>query len=191
MSGKTLTRLADFFTGHFPKRENILGTYAVIVMLVYGWTLLTSFYRLPSWMYYLSLSQILSIYAYAFPLNFLESVIMLALVLFLHYALFPISKKREEFSSRSILTALFLLGSSATRLALYKEHVDSAAFISGQALWWSVTAAVALPLILLAPKSAAVRGMFDGFAERALIFLYIYLPLTAVALLVVAARNLY
>jgi hypothetical protein len=186
-----LARTAEFLVKRFPERQSILGVYAVIVLLVYTWTLGTSFYRLPAWLYYLSPSRILSIYAYAFPINFAESVLALAGVLFLHYTVFLFFKKTEEFQARSILTAFALLASAGLRLVLYKEYVDSAAFVSGQASWWAMTAVFGLPLVVFAPMSGAFRKASEGFAERALVFLYIYLPLTVVALFVVIARNLY
>lgn len=182
--------MMDFIVKRFPSRPSLLGTYAVVAALLYSWTLGTSFYRLPAWLYYLSPSQIATLYAYAFPINFVESLLALAALLVLHYTIFLFFKNAEEFQARSVLTALILLVSADARLILYKEYTDSAAFLNGQAAWWAATLVLASPLIIFAPFSAGFRRVVADLAERAVVFLYIYLPLTAVALIVVVARNL-
>ena len=90
-------KLLQLFLGRLPERKNILGVYAVIVTLVYSWTLFTSFYKLPSWMFYLTIWQILSVYAYAFSVNLLESILALTGILILEFTLFLAFKKKEEF----------------------------------------------------------------------------------------------
>ena len=59
-------KLLKLISERMPDLKNILAVYAFIVTLVYSWTLFTSFYKLPSWLFYLSIGQILSVYAYAF-----------------------------------------------------------------------------------------------------------------------------
>ena len=76
-------KLVKLFFGRLPDSKSILGVYAIIVTLVYSWTLFTSFYKLPSWMFYLTISQILSVYAYSFSIDLLESIIALTGVFFL------------------------------------------------------------------------------------------------------------
>jgi hypothetical protein len=191
MIKRVFREMSNFFTGRFPERQDILGVYAVVVLLVYTWTLIVSFYKLPSWIYYLTISQIVSIYSYAFLLNFAESILAVITLLALEFTVFSFFKNKVEFLSRSILAASVLLGSSMVRLALYKEYVDSAAFISGEMTWWSVTFLVGLPIVLAAPKNGLIRTILAGVADRALVFLYIYLPLSFIGLIVVIARNLY
>jgi hypothetical protein len=184
-------KLFKLLIERLPKLQSILGVYAVIVFLVYSWTLFTSFYKLPSWMFYLTISQILSVYAYAFSVDLAESVLVLAGILLLEFTFFFILRNKEEIQSRSILIALVLLLPSMWRLFLFQGYEDSAAFVGGELKWWILTLAIGFPLAALIPKNYWLRRILEGFAERAAVFLYIYLPLSFVSLIVVIARNIY
>ncbi len=184
-------KLIQLFLGRLPDRKSILGVYAVIVALIYSWTLFTSFYKLPSWMFYLTVGQILSVYAYAFLVDFLESFLVLAGVLIIDFTFFLGFRSKEEFQSRSILVVLVALISSMMRLMLFQGYDDIQAFLSGELIWWMVTVLVGLVLAVLASKNKWVRSVLDGMADRVVIFLYIYLPLSLISLIIVIVRNIY
>jgi membrane-associated HD superfamily phosphohydrolase len=183
-------KLLQLFLGRLPERKNILGVYAVIVTLVYSWTLFTSFYKLPSWIFYLTIWQILSVYAYAFSVNLAESLLALTGVLILEFTLFLALKKREEFQSRSILLILVVLISAMARLALFQTYGDVKVFLSSESVWWALTLLLGLPLAVFAPKSNWIRNILEGIADRASVLLYIYLPISFVSLIVVMIRNI-
>ena len=183
-------KLTRLLIQRLPNVQHIWKVFAVIVTIVYSWTLFTSFYKLPSWMFYLTISQIMSIYAYSFSVNLAESILALMGVMFLEFTLFFALKDQEEFQSRSVIVILVVLISSMLRLALYKTYEDVGAFLSGELLWWVVTLALGLLIAVFAPKIIWVRKILDGIAERATVFLYIYLPLSLISLIVVIARNI-
>ena len=185
-----LIKLVKLFIGRLPNGKSILSVYAVIVTLVYSWTLFTSFYKLPSWMFYLTISQIISVYAYAFSIDLAESIIALTGVLFLEFTLFLALRNKEEFQARSILIVLVMLISSMLRLALFQTYEDIEAFLSGELMWWAITLPLGMLVAMFVPKSKRVRNILEGIAERAIVFLYIYLPLSFISLIVVIARNL-
>jgi hypothetical protein len=172
-----------------PDGRSILGVYAVIVILVYSWTLFTSFYKLPSWLFYLSIGQILSVYAYSFSIDLIESIIALAGILLLNFTIFLALKNKEEFQSRSIILAVILLGTSMLRLALFQNYEDINAFLSSELLWWIIAIPLGLILAVFAPRIKMVRTLLEGFAERATVFVYIYIPLSILSLIVVFIRN--
>ena len=184
-------KFARLLIQRLPNAQHIWKVFAVIVTLVYSWTLFTSFYKLPSWMFYLTISQIMSIYAYSFSVNLAESILALMGVMFLEFTLFfALRGDREGFQSRSILVILVVLISSMLRLVLYKTYEDVGAFLSGELMWWAVTISLGLLIAVFAPKIIWVRKILDGIAERATVFLYIYLPLSLISLIVVIARNI-
>jgi hypothetical protein len=185
-----LIKLVKLFIRQLPDRQSILSVYAVIVTLVYSWTLFTSFYKLPSWMFYLTISQILSVYAYSLSMDLVESILALAGVLFLESTLFLALRKRDEFQSRSILVVLVVLISFMLRLALFQTFEDIEGFLSGELIWWAITLPLGMLLAVFAPKSRKVRNILEGIAEHTTVFLYIYLPLSFISLIVVIARNL-
>ncbi len=141
-------------------------------------------------MFYLTAGQIMSVYAYAFSVDLLESILVLAVVLFLNLTLFLALKNREEFQSRSILLVLVVLSSSMLRLHLFQSYEDPGLILSGEVTWWMVTIPLALVTAILLPKSDRIRKAVEGLAERAIVFLYIYLPLSLISLVTVIIRNI-
>ncbi len=184
-------KLPKLFSEKTPDGKNILAVYAVIVTLVYSWTLFTSFYKLPSWLFYLSIGQILSVYAYAFSLDLVESIIALAGILLLEFTIFLALKNKEEFQARSIILATVLLGTSMLRLALFQSYEDINAFLSGEILWWAIAIPLGLFLAIFAPKIKFIRTILESFAERATVFVYIYIPLSIISIIVMFVRSIY
>ena len=183
-------RLTKWFTGRIPGTQNILAVYAVIVTMIYSWTLITSFYKLPSWLFYLTVGQILSMYAYFFLANLLESLIVLAGVLLLDFTIFAPLKNRQEFQARSIVVVLIVLSSSMARLLLFKSFEASETFIDGELTWWLLTVVIGLFLAVVLPWNKMIRGFLEGLAERFSIFVYLYIPLSLISIVVVIVRNL-
>ncbi len=183
-------RLPKLLAGRFPDIQNILGVYAVIVFLIYSWTLITSFYMLPSWLFYLSIGQILSMYAYFFSINLVESILVLVGILLLEFTLFYPLKNKDEFQSRSILTVFALLVSTMTRLLLYKNTETSEAFLSGELTWWVLILLPGILFAVLISKNKRLRSAIEAIAERVSILLFLYTPLSLISLLVVIIRNI-
>jgi D-alanyl-lipoteichoic acid acyltransferase DltB (MBOAT superfamily) len=142
-------------------------------------------------MFYLTISQILSVYAYSFSIDLLESIIALTGVLFLELTLFLAMRNKEEFQARSIILVTVLLGTSMLRLALFQNYEDINSFLSSEMLWWAIAIPLGLILAVFAPKNRIIRNIIEGFAERAAVFVYIYIPLSLISLIVVFARNIY
>ncbi len=168
-----------------------MKAYAVIVFLIYSWTLLVSFYRFPSWILYLTVNQILTVYAYNFSLNFLESVFILGGVFLLDWTVFLILKEKNEFAARSIIVSTVVLASVMGRLFLFQDYNEAPAFVESEPQWWGIIALLTLPGAALLAKVQRVRTALENFAERAVVFLYIYLPVSFIALLAVGVRNLF
>jgi hypothetical protein len=183
-------QLIKSFAARLPDSRNMMGLYAVIVCLVYSWTLFTSFYKLPAWMFYLNLGEIASIYAYAFLFDLVESILLLLVVLFFEFTLFLYFNNREEFQTRAVIMTFALLCSMAIRLALFKDYEQMDGFVNGAPAWLALAIATSMLCGVLVSKSSAVRRIVGGFAERAVIFLYIYLPLSLLSVVIVIWRNL-
>src|SRR5258706_1416168 len=105
-------KIRNIFGGRLPDFQSILGLYAIITFAVYSWTIFISFYKLPSWVFYLTIPQIVSVYAYAFTANLIESFIVLMCLLILHYTLFIPFRNGKEFQTRSTLFSLAVLASA-------------------------------------------------------------------------------
>ena len=170
-----------------PEKRNIVTVLAVAMFLVYTWTLFTSFWKLPSWLFFLQVGEILSIYAYAFVVNFVESILLLLLVL-APAVLLPRPLWTDTFISKALTLILILLGSATLHISLYRTPDTRPIFVHGQLLWWVVTLLLALLLTWMAGRVNWIRTGLENIADRFVVFIYIYLPLTALAFIVVVAR---
>ena len=170
-----------------PDRRNIVTVFAVAMFLVYTWTLYTSFWKLPSWLFFLRAGEILSIYAYAFVVNFLESILLLLIVL-VPAILLPPAWWTNAFIAKGLALILLILGSAALHLSRYPTPDTRPIFVHGQFLWWIITLLVAIILTWIAGGVKWIRSGLESMADRFVVFLYIYLPLTFLALIVVIIR---
>jgi hypothetical protein len=157
------------------------------MFLVYTWTVFTSFWKMPSWLFFLQLGEIVSIYAYAFVVNFVESILLLVAVL-LPGLILPDRWWKDVVVPRGLVLILVILGSAALHLSLYRTPDTREIFVRGQFVWWMLTLFIAVLLTWLAGSVAWIRRGLENIAERFLVFIYVYLPLTVVAFLIVIAR---
>ncbi len=183
------SNLLRFISNRLPNKQSVLRVYAISVLLTYSWTMLVSFWKLPSWLFFLGVWEILSIYAYSFLVNFIESVILIMFVLFLSVIL-PARWWRNGFVVKSITVFVILIASILLRLRIYRLEELREAFVESQLVWWvcSMALAILFGWVLSCFKGAV--NLIESFADRVIIFLYIYLPLTALSLLVIFFRNI-
>jgi hypothetical protein len=169
-----------------PTWQQITPVYGVIALVIYSWTILRFFWKLPSWLYYQSLGDIFSLYAYSAFVNLLESLVVLLAPLVLSIIL-PEKWFRNRFVARS--TVMLLLGFSF--LAYFDYHIPDMENYPRYLLNWAPYVAIAI--LILGYLSGLVRPIVklaEGLAERTVIFLYITIPLSVISLFVVGIRNL-
>jgi len=75
------------FFNRFPKVAQLAPVYALTVLLVYGWTILWFFWKLPSWLFFMTIGEILGVVAYAMSMNLLESLCVVLIPVLLSVAL--------------------------------------------------------------------------------------------------------
>lgn len=172
-----------------PAAGQIAQVFAVTCLMIYGWTTYGFLDRLPSWLYYLNFQEIVSNYSYAAVFNFVEALLFLAVILLLNLVL-PRRFFMERFVARGSLFAVFGLG---YLIYLALAVGASKAFQFPDQLFQYVPA-ILLALLVVAVLLASinvVRKVTEDFADRAVIFLYILMPLTAIGLLVFLFNNLF
>jgi len=173
-----------------PKVNEIISVYAVISFMAYGWTLVAFIWKLPSWLHYLTAGEILGIYSYSLLTDFVESLIFLALTLFL-CAILPARLMLDAFIMRGTIFAISLMGTIMFVLSVYTD--TNTALMESVPAWLVILVSTCLwtaLLELLCRKVPAAASSLLGLADRLMIFLYINLPLSFFALIVVASRNL-
>jgi hypothetical protein len=170
-----------------PNRKQIAPVYATAVVIIYAWSLLHFFWRIPSWLYFSTAGEIAVMLAYLFTVNFIESALTVLAPILLS-AILP----RKWFLDRFVSKGMLLVGLGLGYLLYFdwKIQVD-ASFPYGLAKWMPLVAVPILLLIFLLDRVKFVSRILEELGDRLTIFLYIFIPLTAISLLTVLARNLF
>ena len=173
-----------------PDRRSVIGVYATAVFLVYGWTLLASFWKAPSWMFFLKISEILSVYAYSFTIDFVETVILLMTMLLIGFVL-PRCWWNDQFTSKGVVWISVLLGSVMLRLYINRSPEFWEDFVYNQWAWWGYTALLGIVLSIFFSRVDLLRRGLEILTDRLVVFLYIYMPLTALSIIIVFVRIIF
>lgn len=173
----------------FPERKSVLSVFAWAAFLCYGWTLFASFWKVPSWLYYLTVGELLSIYAYSFIVNFLESLGILLLAIGIGLVL-PRRWWSDDFSIKGSILAIVLLASIMVRLYLIRTPDEWEIFLYQQVSWWMWTGMLLIGLLILFTRFSWLQRGLEAMNDRVLAFLYIYLPLTVLSVFLVVFRNI-
>jgi len=173
----------------FPRFQQVVPVFAVICLLIYGWTIYITLQKLPSWLLYLNFQEIVSNYAYAFLFNFAESLLVAIAVIALNMWL-PKKFFGDTFVARCSLLAIlgigymiyFAIAVGQSKASQFPWEIFDRAVYIGIAL---------VILSILLPRVAIIRKVVNDLADRSIIFLYIFIPLTILAGFVFIWNNLF
>ena len=185
-----MSTITSSMKAFIPPFRQIVPVYALQVLLVYGWAIIAFFYELPRWRFFLSPLETGAVFAYAMLFAFLDSVVFLAATLMLG-AIFYRKFLQETYVpvmagvSVSIYLWTGLLWSQYQHALRTGSPWVEERMPSGLLLALITTILLALAV----QRIPALRKFFHALAERAQIFLYLYLPLSLLSLLVVVTRN--
>ena len=182
MAGRNLSIIEKI-----PKLEDIAPVYAVIVMIIYPWTLSRFLWKLSSWILFDSVGDLTVFFAYMVVVNLLESILVL-LVPILMSTILPKKWFYDRFKTRSI--SLVLLGLGYLIYLDKKLYADSP-FPLTLVRWIPAAGVAILLLVFLVDRVGFVRKVLDELANRLTVFLYISIPISVVALLVILIRNVF
>jgi hypothetical protein len=122
--------------------------------------------------------------------NFFESVFLLIVLLLIGFVL-PGFLWRDQFIVKSIITEFIIVGSALGRLRLLYNPEFREVFVSGQWTWWGWTFLIAFLLSFLFGHVNWLRRLIESLAERFIVFLYLFTPITGVALFIILGRLLF
>ena len=170
-----------------PHFQSILQVYAVIAVLCAGWTITAFLWKLSAWLLILNLGEIFTLFAYAMAANFLESLIVLSILLTLCVWL-PESHLRDDFEARGTLMSIGLIGA----LMAFVGSEMQFGFESGPLLLIPPFAVLLLTGFFLFHSSSSprVRSAARWLSDRVIVFLFILVPLFTVGSVYVIVRNL-
>ena len=170
-----------------PDFRAIVQVYAVIAVLLAGWTLIAFFWRLSAWLLLLNLGEILTIFSYAMFANFLESLIVLIVLLAAGFVL-PARMLRDDFEVRGTILAAGLIG-ALNALVSFQMQVGME-----RGLWLLLPPLLVLLLTALllsfSSKSRKLRLSARWVSDRLVVFLFILLPLFVVFSIYALFRNI-
>jgi len=152
---------------------------------VYTWSILMFLRELPAWLLYLSAWDIIGVFAYAQVFALLESAtILLGLVLL--GAILPARSLRDKFVAQGSI-AVFL--ASGWAIASHIQIIPvgpSEGFFLGAVLCLASIGG----FYVLIYRYKRVEEALNSFAERLLVLLYVYVPVSFLSVIIVILRNL-
>jgi hypothetical protein len=168
-----------------PPREDLVPVFAACIFVVFSWSIVIFLYKLPGWLKFLNAWTIAGILAYELLFSLLESTLSFGLLLGLAILL-PGSWLRNRFAVQGTLLVLLLafwagLLNGATSVQLWSELQ----LLLGAAL---ILASIVVSFLLI-HRSRLLNRAVRGLAGRVTAFLYVYLPLSALSLIVIVVRN--
>jgi hypothetical protein len=169
-----------------PDWKQIVAVYAVIVLMIYSWTILWFYWKLPSWLHFLNAGEILTVGAYALATNLLESATVLC-ALVVASLILPRRWLSDSFVARGTALAVSGVGYMMYIDYQFKTKDDYPDLVLKP---WSLAVALVAVLLIavLSGRIAIVRKALELIADRATIFVYIFIPLSILALLAVVVR---
>jgi len=170
----------------FPSWQDNLKVYAVIAALIYAWSILWLFWELPSWLYYLTVAEILPVFAYALATNLFESLLILAALNLLCFIL-PKKWFHESFVARSFFLVALGLGYLMFFASTFGKEGDYP-----KELLYLAPVAFTLSYLLgfLLTRNVPLKKLTEQVADRLIVFLYLTVPLSVLSLLVIVVRNI-
>jgi hypothetical protein len=173
-----------------PSRTKILKpiwpVYSLVCFIVYSWSFLHFLWRFPSWMRYSTFSEVLVMFSYMITINFLESLLIIFIVVVLCLIFV------RQFTDRFVTTGTLLILTGLLFL-VYRSYYFPLKVLDGLTLsQWLVVGAIGAA-ILLSPwhRWPSLDRNIRSFADNFLIFLYIAIPFTVASVCTVLFRNLF
>lgn len=167
-----------------PPFHEILALYATIVFLIYGWATITFFWKVPSWLYFLSLEEIAGILSYTFASSLLECTIILFIFLFASLVL-PSKWLYNRFAVRGSLMVYAL----TFWVVLFTLNSLIQLPTTGDVITFSIGVLLTSVLaMILADRISVVQRLIITVGNRLTVFLYLWLPLSLIAILVIVLR---
>jgi hypothetical protein len=174
------------FSKRFPSLAQLAPVYAVIVVVIYSWSLLRFFWRLPSLLNYSTAADVGVILSYLITVNLFESLFVIALPVILSLIL-PQKWFFEHFVTRSLLLVLFGL----SYMIYIANHINTEEPFPYTLFQWApLVFLVILALVIQLGRVNFLQRMLEDLADRFEIFLFISIPISVISFIVVLVRNI-
>jgi hypothetical protein len=170
-----------------PDFPSILQVYAVIAVMFTGWTVTAYLWKLSAWLLLLNLGELFTVFSYAMAANFLESLLLL-LVLLSACALLPAHLFRDDFVVRGTILSIGLIGS----LMAFVGSDMRFGIDRGRMLLIPPLVVLLLMGFLLqhSAQYQRLRSVAMWLSDSVVVFLFILVPLFSIGFVYVIFRNI-
>ena len=189
MESRTLDRIKNKFPS-FPEIVLVLST---IVFINFSWSIGRMFRIIPSWLYFLSVWDLIPILTYVLAFALVESSLIIGLLLFLSFLLPPRYLKNHFKTQGSLMAIMF----GAIAILAHRYLSITYPWSPRQIIVYSTLAVSAVVFFALVisyisvSRSTRFENLIFGLVEHMSIFFYIYVPLGILGLIVIGIRNIF
>lgn len=179
--------MIDTIKKRLPSFASLTQVYSVIAILVYGWTIYRYVWRLPSWLHYLTMGELVGLFSYAMLTGLVESLLILGILVSIS-ALLPERFLLDNFIVRGTAFSLGLLIPLIVFWVLYEQM--SSLLGNYQVMWTIGTIIVTILLVVLSARIRWLAALLSALSDRFVVFLFLLMPLTFLGLVIVVIRNI-
>ena len=170
----------------FPSLKQLTPVYSVVVAIIYGWSMIRFFWRLPSLINYSTAGDIGVIFSYLITVNLLESLAVVSMPVILGLIL-PQKWFFERFVTKGVLLVSLGLG----YMTYVASHINTdEPFPYTLFRWMPLAVLLTLILVFLLDRIKFLTKILEDISDRFVVFLFISVPVSVVSLLVVLVRNI-
>lgn len=171
----------------FPSLRQLAPVYSVIVVAIYGFSIIRFFWRIPSLINYSTVGQVGVIFSYMVVVNLIESLMIICAPIALSMIL-PGKWFFEQFVAKGILLVSLVLG----YFGYISSHINTEEDFPYLLFRWApLVLALILVLVFLLARIKFLTKILEWVAEQLQVFLLLSLPMSAIALVVVLIRNIF
>jgi len=171
----------------FPSLKQLAPVYSVIVVAIYGFSIVRFFWRVPSLINYSTIGQVAVIFSYTAVVNLIESL-MIVCVPILFSMMLPGKWFFDQFVAKGVLLVSLGLG----YLGYISSHINTEEDFPYPLFKWSpLVFILILVLVFLLARIKFLARLLEWIAEQLEVFLLLSLPISAIALVVVLIRNIF
>jgi hypothetical protein len=170
-----------------PSLEKISPVYAVVVAMVYSWSLLRFFWKLPSWINYSSVGEITVFFAYMIVINLIESILVCFAPILLSIVL-----PQKWFYDRFVTKGTLLVAMGLSYFMYFDNHLHYQKPFPLDLVYITPLIIVAIiVLVFLIDWVGILDTILKEITSRLTVFLYISIPVSLISLLTVLVRNIF
>lgn len=174
------------FSKRLPSLDQLAPVYSVVVVVIYTWSILRFFWRLPSFLNYATAGEIGVIFSYLMTVNLFESLVVVSAPVMLSLIL-PKKWFFERFVTRSVLLVSLGLG----YMMYIASHINTEEPFPYMLFRWApLVYLLILVLVFLLDRITFPTRFLVAITDRLEVFLIISIPVSAVSLIVVIIRNI-